>query len=252
MRATLFVIPGSHPSMAGRLMLEHKGIDYRRIDLVPSVHRAVVRAAGFPGMTVPALRLDGQRLQGTRTISRALDALRPDPPLFPREPERRQAVERAEAWGDEVLQPVPRRLIWAVLKRHRPSIASFLEGSRLGIPTPLAVRSAAPVVALSARLNRVSDEQIRADLEALPGMLGRVDEWIELGVLGGPERNAADFQIATSVRLLMCLDDVRPVIEGRSAGRLATEVVPRFPGHAPRVLPPSWLEPLQRPVPAPA
>ena len=26
--ATLYVIPGSHPSMAARLMLEHKGIEY--------------------------------------------------------------------------------------------------------------------------------------------------------------------------------------------------------------------------------
>jgi hypothetical protein len=34
MRATIYVIPGSTSSMAGRLMLEHKGIDYRRRDLV--------------------------------------------------------------------------------------------------------------------------------------------------------------------------------------------------------------------------
>jgi glutathione S-transferase len=242
MGATLFVIPGSHPSMTARLMLEHKGIDYRRVDLVPSVHRAVVRAVGFPGVTVPALRYDGQRLQGSRTIARALDALRPEPLLFPLDRERREAVERAEAWGDEVLQPAPRRLVWAALKRDRSTMGSFLEGARLGVPTALAVRAAAPVVSMSARFNRVSDQAVRRDLEALPAMLSRVDEWMEQGVVGGPERNAADFQIAPSLRLLMCFDDLRPALEGRPAGRLALEVVPDFPGRLPPTFPPGWLE----------
>jgi hypothetical protein len=32
MKVTLYVIPGSHPGVAARLMLERKGVDYRRID----------------------------------------------------------------------------------------------------------------------------------------------------------------------------------------------------------------------------
>jgi glutathione S-transferase len=243
MRATLFSIPGSHPSVAAALMLEHKGIEYRRIDLVPVVHKGVLRAAGFPGVTVPAMRLDGTRLQGSTRIARALDALQPEPPLFPRG-ERREAVERVEAWGDEVLQPLARRLVWAALRRDRSGIGSFLEGARLGLPTGLAVRTSPPVVSLAATLNRASDEVVRGDLAALPGMLLRVDEWIEQGALGGSERSAADFQVATSLRLLMTLDDVRPALEGRPAGRLALEVVPRFPGRVPPVLPAAWLAPL--------
>jgi hypothetical protein len=31
-------------------------------------------------------------------------------PLFPLDPEQRARVEEAERWGDQVLQPVPRRL----------------------------------------------------------------------------------------------------------------------------------------------
>ena len=55
----------------------------------------------------------------------------------------------------------------------------------------------------------------------------------ERGVIGGSERNVADFQIATSVRLLLTLDDVRPLIEGRPAERLARDVVPPYAGHVP-------------------
>jgi glutathione S-transferase len=246
-RATLFAVPASHPSLAAQLMLERKGIVYRRVDLVSAMHRAVVRALGFPRMTVPALRIDGQRLQGSRTIALALDALRPEPALFPRNPGRRESVERAESWGDEVLQPVPRRLLWAALKRDRSTLETYLAGARLGIPTGLAARTAAPIVALSARLNRASDEAVRRDLRALPRLLDRVDALLGEGVIGGDEPTAADFQIATSVRLLMTLDELRPLIEGRPAGRHALRVAPVYPGRMPPVFPPAWL-----PAPAPA
>jgi glutathione S-transferase len=75
-------------------------------------------------------------------------------------------------------------------------------------------------------------------------MLQRIDDWIEEGVLGGEPPNAADLQIAPSLRLAMSLDDLRPAIEGRPAGRLATKIVPHFPGRTPAVLPPEWLEPI--------
>ncbi len=76
-------------------------------------------------------------------------------------------------------------------------------------------------------------------------MLQRIDDWIAEGVLGGTELNAADFQIAPSLRLAMSLDDLRPAIESRPAGKLALRVAPDFPGEAPQVLPPAWLEPLR-------
>jgi glutathione S-transferase len=236
MRATLFAVPASHPSLAAQLMLEHKGIDHRRVDLVSGVHRVALRALGFPGVTVPALRLDGARVQGTRRIALALDALRPEPPLFPRDPERRKAVLRAEVWGDEVLQPVPRRLVWAALKRDRSTLETYLEGAKLGIPAGLAARTAAPVVLLSARLNRADDGAVRRDLAALPGLIERVDELLREGVIGGAERNAADFQIATSVSLLLTFEDVRPLMEGRPAERHARAIVPHQPGRIPAVL----------------
>ncbi|HEY1277232.1 MAG TPA: hypothetical protein VGF25_20160 [Thermoleophilaceae bacterium] len=222
-------------------MLERKGVEVRRIDLVAAVHRLVVRAAGFPGITVPAVRLEGVRLQGTGRIARALDALVPEPRLVPADAAARAEVERAEGWADEVYQAAARRLAWATIKRDRSSVGSFLEGARLGIPTGLAARTAAPVIFLSARLNRANDAAVRRDLAALPGWLDRIDGWLAEGVLGGREPNVADYQVATSTRLLMAMDDVRPSIEDRPAGRHALRLVPTFPGRVPPVLPQSWL-----------
>jgi glutathione S-transferase len=235
MRATLFGIPASHPTLAGQLMLEHKGVEYRRIDLVAGAHRAILRALGFPRKTVPAVRLDGARVQGTMEIALALDALLPEKPLFPRDPDRRREVVEAEAWGNEVLQPVPRRLVWNGLGHDRSELGTYLEGARLGIPIPVAARVAPPIAMLARRLNRATDENVQRDLVALPGMIDRVDELIERGVIGGAERNAADYQIATSISFLLTMDDLRPMIEGRPAGRLAREVVKNQPGHLPHV-----------------
>lgn len=252
MATTLYVIPGSAPSMTARLMLEHKGVEYRRVDLMPMISKAAVKALRFPAATVPALKMDGRRIQGSRQIARELDRLRPEPPLFPGDPERRGAVEEAERWGDQVLQGNTRRILWNAIRRDRSSIGTYGEGARLGIPTGVAVKTAAPIIAASVRFNRATDDNVRSDLAALPGALDRVSDWIAEGVLGGESINAADFQIAASLRLLMTLDDVRPAIEGNPPGELAVRVVPHFPGRVGPVFPAAWLEPLRETAPTPS
>jgi len=239
--AKLFVIPGSHPSMTVRLMLERKGIPYKRVDLIPVVSKGVVRAAGFPGKTVPALKIEGRKLQGSQEIARALDEMHPDPPLFPSDAAARAKVEEAEAWGDEVLQPVARRASWWALKRNRAPMATYSEGARLGIPVGLAVKTGQPIVALSAKFNGSTDEAVRADLAALPANLDKIDAWIAEGVLGAEPPNAADLQIGTSLRLLMSFEDLRPAIQARPAGAMALRVVPDFPGRTPPAFPAEWL-----------
>ena len=179
MDARLYVIPASHPSIAVQLMLEHKGIAYRRTDLMPVVSKLALRALGFPGNTVPALKIDGSRVQGSRQIARELERLVPEPPLLPADPERRAAVEEAERFGDEELQHPIRQILWWCFKRDRAPLRSYSEGARLGVPIGLAVKTGAPLVALSARFNQSSDANVRADLTRLPALLDRIDAWIE-------------------------------------------------------------------------
>jgi glutathione S-transferase len=243
--AKLYVIPASHPSVAVALMLEQKGMEYRRTDLLPVISKLALRALGFPRSTVPAIKLDGRRVQGSTEISRELDRLQPEPPLFPADPDRRRAVEEAERFGDEPLQAPVRRILWWTIRRDRSSLESYAEGARLGIPIGLALKTAAPIVALAARFNEASDENVQRDLASLPGLLDRIDAWIGDGVLGAEQLNAADFQIASSLALAMTMDDLRPAIESRPAGELVRRVVPRYPGHTPPILPPAWLAPLR-------
>ena len=245
---TLYVVPGSHPSMTGRLMLEHKRIRYRRVDLLPAVHKPTLRLLGFAGTTVPALRLEGRRIQSTLEISRALEQLYPEAPLFPTTAPERAAVEDAERWGESVLQPIPRRLSWWAFSRDRNSLGSFAQGARLRVPLALALRTAAPIVAIERRLNRATNAAVRADLAALPEHLDHVDALIEAGTLGTNPPNAADYQIATSVRLLLCFEDLRETLEPRPAAIHAHRIVPDFPGRIPPAIQAEWL-PTARPAP---
>jgi glutathione S-transferase len=231
--------------MATRAMLEHKGIPYKRTDLFPVMSKVILRGLGFPGKTVPALKIDGRKVQGSRPIARELERLQPQPALFPEDPELRAAVEEAERFGDEELQHPIRQITWWSIKKDSSSLRSYSEGAKLGIPIGLAVKTAAPIVALSARFNEATDENVRRDLAALPGYLDRIDAWIEAGTLNGEQLNAADFQIAPSVRLAMTLQDLRPAIEARPAGKHALRVIPDYPGDAPPILPPAWLQQLR-------
>jgi glutathione S-transferase len=85
-----------------------------------------------------------------------------------------------------------------------------------------------------------------ADLSSLRADLDRIDAWIADGVIGGPQPNAADYQIAPSLRLLMSFDDLRPFIEGRPCGEMAMRVAPEFPGRTPQIFPADWLAGLRR------
>lgn len=245
MEARLYTIPGSHPGVTAQLMLKYKGIEFKRTDLFPVISKLVLRGLGFPSNTVPAIRIEGRKVQGSRTIARELEQVRPEPPLFPADPVRRAAVEEAERFGDEELQHPVRQLIWWALRKDKAPLRSFSEGAKLGIPIGLAVKTAAPIVALSAHFNEASDENVRADLAKLGGLLDRVDELIGAGTIDGDELNAADFQIATTVRLAMTMQDLRPLIEARPAGRHAERVQPKLPGDIPPILPPAWLQPLR-------
>lgn len=240
-KATLYGIPASHPTFAAALMLERKGIDYKRVDLPQWFHRPILRGLRFPAKTVPAIVLDGRRIQGTKAIARELDSLQPDPPLLPADPDHRAQVEAAEAWAEDSLQRLARRLVWWALRRDGAAVDSYLVGARLFIPLPL-VKPAAPVIIrILARDNGATGDAIRADLDVLPGMLDQIDAWIASGLIGGAEPNVADFHIATSLALVMTHDDLRPGIEARPAGRLAQRVAPGYPGRMPPAFPPDWI-----------
>ena len=248
MAARLYALALSHPAHAARGMLAHKGIEHRVVNLMPGFHPLFLRALGFRGGTVPALRLaDGRRVQGSLRISRTLEELQPQPALFPADPEARERVVEAERWGENVLQEVPRRIFrWAAAGQQE--LRAWIGRELVGIPAPeLAGRVNQPLATRFARVSGATDEAVQTDLERLPGLLDEVDRLIAAGVIGAQQPNAADFQIASSLRTLLAFEDVRPLLAGRPAAELAERLFPRYPGPLPLQVPSGWV-----PAPSPA
>jgi glutathione S-transferase len=241
MNAKLYVLPGSHPCAAVEVALNLKSIAFNRIDLLPMT-QMLIGPLRYGGGTVPGLRLDGERLVGSRTIMRRLDELVPEPALLPpaEDPAYAQLLE-AERWGEEVFQGVPRRIVDVAFLRRPAAMESYAGDAKLPLPRPL-MRPALPLTArLMAGKNKARDETARADLTALPGQLDRIDGWIADGLLGGDQPNAADLQIGSTIRLLMSIGDVRPLIAERPAARLTRYFPPMVGGIEAGVLPTEWL-----------
>jgi glutathione S-transferase len=244
----LYVILGSHACRTGMLLMEHKDIDYRRVELPTGMHPFALRALGFSGNrepvrnldgerpfmlvtadsmgTVPALKLDGQRVKTNRAIARFLEELRPDPPLFPAAPKQRAAVEEAERWGDDELQMVARRLALAAALHGPDALTDRGADGRLG---PLLFRNTAVRRAGVGFIRRfVFDATANTEgrLQAqLPAMLDRVDAWIADGTLNGEQLNAADYMIAPSLALLTYVHALHPQLDGRPCMALADRLL---------------------------
>jgi glutathione S-transferase len=243
MNVKLYALPASHPCAAVEVALRLKGVEYERVELLP-MSQVLIGPVRYGGTTVPGLRIGRERLAGSRTIMRRLDALAADPPLLPplSDAVARARVLEAERWGDEVLQSVPRRIIDVCFLRNPYAMGSYAAGAKLPLPASL-MRPAMPLTArLMARRNHALDEIAQADLAALPAQLDHIDAWIADGVLGAGETpNAADLQVGSSIRLLNTIGDVRPLIEGRPCERLTRWFDPQ-PGEVPAgTLPAEWL-----------
>jgi glutathione S-transferase len=237
MPARIYVIPISNPSAAGVAMVRHKRIPHRVVTLMPGAHPLLVRAAGFDRHTVPALELDGRKVQGSREIVRFLDELVPDPPLLPRDPAAREVVQDAEHWGERMLQPVPRRL-FRYLMMTNEAARTWMGSEVMRVPgARLLQRSFLPVIRWLAKLSHADEATVRASLERLPGLLDQVDRLIADGTIGGAAPNVADFQLLSSVRVLLEFEDQSDQLEGRSCASAARLLFPDWAGPIPRGLP---------------
>ena len=193
--------------------LQLKGLPYRRVELIPVVHKAQQRLR-FGEMTVPGLEFpDGRRMTGSRAILRALEDHAPR--LVPADPEARRHAERAEEWGDQVLQPLARRVVWAAVSRRPEVMDDYSASADLPVPRAVARRSA-PLV----RAGRAEGQQglrpQRPRRPRAPRAPPRPRRRLDRGraCSAARSRNVGDLQIAPSVALLASVEDLAPVLRG--------------------------------------
>lgn len=227
----LYIVEGSHPCAAVEKAMQLKGLAYSVWEWPPPLH-APMQKLLFGARTVPGLTIDRrEKVSGSRAIMRRLDELAPEPRLYP---EGRPEVAEADRWGDEVLQPIARELIWTGFTHRPDAMISYGQSSRLPMPAPVIRLSAPLITRAERRLNRTGDEIAGRRLKELPGHVARVDGWLAGGTLGGAEHpNAADLQILSTINLIATFEDARPALDGSRALEAATALFGALPGRLP-------------------
>ena len=235
---TLHVLPPSHPSRAAEAALLFKGLDFEKVDLMPGQHvEAMQEIYGEGNSTVPGLVVDVEPVHGSSAIFARLEEIAPDPPLFPADIADR--VREAERWGNEELQQLGRDLGWGAL-HFRPEALGGMAGG--GPLDPAGTDYAIKYVRASWKYHGLTAVKIAADLEELPAKLDHVDALVADGVIGGETPNAADFQIASTLRVFLTIGDLDELMADRPAREIALRWFPDYPGAIPAgAFPAGWV-----------
>ena len=206
--------------------------------MTPGTHNASMEEIYGEGRTtVPGLLVEGEPVHGSRPILAKLEEVAPEPALFPED--RAEAVREAERWGDEELQDLGRRLPFGAM-HFRPEALGTFGGA--GPLDPAGTDFAMKYVHQSWRYHGITAERLAEDLAGLPAKIDHIDALADDGVIGGEEPTAADLQIGATVRVLLTVGDLQPLLADRAGERIAMRWFPDYPGEVPAgAFPAGWV-----------
>jgi glutathione S-transferase len=219
--------------------LELKGLEYERVDLTPGpAHKEqMARIYGEGNTTVPGLLIDDRPVHGSRPILAELEQMAPDPALFPEPIADR--VREAERWGDDELQDLGRRLPWGALYFRPEAMGTYVGAGPLD---PAATDGVISMIPTWWEYHRITAARLAEDLVGLPAKIDQVDAFAAEGIVDGEGPTAADLQIGATLRVLLTVGDLRPLIEGRPAERVAMRWFPDYAGDIPAgAYPAGWV-----------
>lgn len=118
-------------------------------------------------------------------------------------------------------------------------MGTFAGGGALDGPgTDFAIK----YVHTSWRYHEITAARLCEDLAGLPGKLDHVDFLAGRGVVGGATPTAADLQIGATLRVLLTVGDLQPLLQGRPSERIARRWLPDYPGEVPAgAFPAGWV-----------
>jgi len=222
--------------MTAEAAIRLKGLPFERVDWAMNGEHTtrMQEIYGEGNSTVPGLLVDGEPVHGSRAILRCLEQIEPDPVLYPSE-----EVREAERWGDEELQDLGRRLPWGALHFRPEQLSAIGGGEPLDGPgTDYAIR----FIYGTWRYHGITAERLADDLAGLPAKLDHIESLAQSGVIGGEIANAADLQIGATIRVLMPIGDLTPLLAGTAGERIALRHFPKYGGAlAPGAYPANWV-----------
>ncbi|MBV8887761.1 MAG: glutathione S-transferase family protein [Chroococcidiopsidaceae cyanobacterium CP_BM_RX_35] len=179
-----------------RLILDYKGLAYRKIEVTPGIGQVeVFRLTGQ--RQVPVLK-DGSRIVADSTeIAKYLDRQYPDRPLIPTDPKQRGLCLLIEEWADESIGTKSRQVLFGALSKNQSLRKSLLPAATPDIVKVLVEAVPSELlqvlgfgVGLSPEVVKRAEADLKQDLEALCLLLA------DSLYLVGDQPTLADFAVA--------------------------------------------------------
>ena len=246
MGVVLWHIEISHYNEKARWALDYKGIPYELRTPMPGTHRlTALRLTRGKHERLPVIEIDGERTWDSTAIIAALEEYRPDPALYPSDPEQKRRALELEDYFDEELAPRVRRMLWHyTLPDTDATVDAVIPNSNSTFRRGL-LRSTAPVASRMVRRDYGAD-QAGAD-EAEAGIRAAMDRLeSELGdgeYLVGEQFSVADLTAAAlftpllappgrpwAPKLVPTLQPFREELEARPGGEWVERMYARHRG----------------------
>ncbi len=156
-----------------RLILDYKGLAYRKIEVTPGIGQLdIFRMSGQ--RKVPVLKDGNEVIADSTAIAKYLDRKYPDRPLIPADPQLRGVCLLMEEWADESIGVKSRKVLYgalsqsltlrtALLPTTTPDVLKVLVGS---VPSEL-VNILGFGIGIGPDVVQSATEDIKQDLEAL-------------------------------------------------------------------------------------
>ena len=179
-----------------RLILDYKGLEYRKIEVTPGIGQLeLFKQTGQK--QVPVLKDGSRYIADSTEIARYLDLQYPERPLVPRDPKQRGLCLMMEEWADESIGAKSRKALFSAIASHQnfrksllPTTTPDLLKSLLeGVPNDV-VKFLGVGVGYTPDVVKSAIADLRQDLEALTLLLA------DSPYLVGDEPCLADFAVA--------------------------------------------------------
>ncbi|MBD2606189.1 glutathione S-transferase family protein [Scytonema hofmannii FACHB-248] len=186
----------SHYSEKVRLLLDYKGLAYRKIEITPGIGQVdLFRLSGQ--RQVPVLKDGNRYISDSTAIAKYLDLEYPDRPLIPKDSKQRGLCLMMEEWADESIGIKSRKALFSAISQDQNFRKSLLPSSTpdvfkslvQGVPNDL-LKVLGVGVGYTPDVVRSAMTDLKQDLEALTLILA------ESPYLVGDEPTLADFAVA--------------------------------------------------------
>lgn len=202
-----------------RLILDYKGLAYRKIEVTPGIGQVeLFRMTGQ--RKVPVLKDGNQIIADSTEIAKYLDRQYPDRPLIPTDPKQRGLCLLMEEWADESIGVKSRKVLFGALSQNQN-----LRKSLLPAATPDVVKLLVEVVpsdvlkvlgfgvGYGPDAVQSAEADLKQDLEALCLLL------LDSPYLVGEQPTLADFAVAGLSMLLKFPDGPYLELPGTLRGK---------------------------------